>query len=203
MKFRSFTLNCLTPAPVFSLLHSTLSERNLDTRNRDKALPTCSFLGKTGKKWGCGDQTGLNVKNKGSKARKELKWPWEYFRKLSLITQQEVSLAGQTPLKTEISISEPNPSWSPPLGKIKPYQATDSGWEFIPHPKVRKGGLCGIEEAKMMMLDSLRCSLKETGFVRFTLTHVQTALWRKPWYIYQRVSHIPLQCGASRNLPGN
>lgn len=118
-EFRSFTPSCLTLDPVFSLLHSTLSERNLDTRNSDKGLcQLVPFWEKQNKKWGCGDQRGLNVKNKGSKARKELKWPWEYFRKLSLITQQEVSLAGQTPLKTRFPIFEPNPSWSP-LGKDK------------------------------------------------------------------------------------
>lgn len=39
-------------------------------------------------------------------------------KNLSLITGQEVGLAGQTPLKTGFGISTYNPSWSP-LGKDK------------------------------------------------------------------------------------
>lgn len=55
----------------------------------------------------------------------------------------------------------------PLLGKDKILKAKDCEWEFLQHSKVQKDGLCGNNDARMMMLKSLRCSLREMNFVRF------------------------------------
>lgn len=104
--------------------HFTLSERNggiqeVVMRGSAQVPP----LGKTGENGVV--ETRQDWKSRTQDQRSEKSWRVMRgdSRNLSLITQQKVSLASQTPLKTGFSVSKYNSSWSP-LGKDKTLTST-------------------------------------------------------------------------------